>query len=169
MSNPPTTFGVVPAATAMQTDGLTFLRNMISQTYPSPPFAETSDIWLVMAENGRVLFEATPAQKFLNPLGTIHGGWISTLLDSAMGCAVHSTLKPGHGFTTVDMTVSFVRAVLPTTGKLTCEGKIIHSGGRIATAEGRVTDANGKLIAHGTETCMILNVNRRAILTPVWG
>lgn len=148
--------GVVPAAIAMQTDGLTFLRNMISQHFPAPPFAETSDIWLIEAEQGRVVFEATPSQKFLNPLGTIHGGWISTLLDSAMGCAVHSTLKAGHGYTTVDMTVSFVRAVLPASGKLTCESKIIHSGGRIATAEGRVIDAAGKLIAHGTETCLIL-------------
>ena len=132
-----------------------FSRNIITQHYPAPPFAETSDIWIVMAEHGRVLFEALPAEKFLNPLGTIHGGWISTLLDSAMGCAVHSLLKPGHRYTTVDMTVSFVRAVLPTSGKLTCEGKIIHSGSRIATSEGRVTDAAGKLIAHGTETCMI--------------
>ena len=73
-----------------------------------------------------------------------------------MRCAVHSTLKPGHGYTTVDMTVSFVRAVLPATGKLTCESKIIHSGGRIATAEGRVIDAAGNLIAHGSETCLIL-------------
>lgn len=152
----PSRFGVVPTAVAMQTDGLTFLRNMISQHYPAPPFAETSDIWIVAADHGRVQFEALPAERYLNPLGTIHGGWISTLLDSAMGCAVHSTLKPGHGFTTVDMTVSFVRAVLPTTGALTCEGKIIHSGGRIATAEGRVTDSAGKLIAHGTETCLIL-------------
>ena len=152
----PSRFGVVPAATAVQTDGLTFLRDMISQHYPAPPFAETSDIWLVMAEHGHVLFEALPAERFLNPLGIIHGGWTSTLLDSAMGCAVHSTLKPGYGFTTVDMAVSFVRAVLPTSGKLTCEGKIIHSGGRIATSEGRVFDAAGKLIAHGTETCMIL-------------
>ena len=150
--------GVVPAAIAMQTDGLTFLRNMISQHFPAPPFAETSDIWLIEAEQGRVVFEATPSQKFLNPLGTIHGGWISTLLDSAMGCAVHSTLKAGHGYTTVDMTVSFVRAVLPATGKLICESKIIHSGSRIATAEGRVIDAAGKLIAHGTETCLIVKV-----------
>jgi uncharacterized protein (TIGR00369 family) len=159
ISQLPARFGVVPAATAMQTDGLTFLRHMISQHYPAPPFAETSDIWLIEAEQGRVIFEAVPAQRFLNPLGTIHGGWISTLLDSAMGCAVHSMLKPGHGFTTVDMTVSFVRAVLPTTGKLTCEAKIIHSGGRIATAEGRVIDAGGKLIAHGTETCLILKAS----------
>jgi uncharacterized protein (TIGR00369 family) len=152
---PTTNFGIVPMATATQIDGLTFLRNMIARHYPSPPFAETSDIWLIEAEHGRVVFEGPAGAKVLDPLGTIHGGWISTLLDSAMGCAVHSTLKPGHGYTTVDMTVSFVRAVLPTSGKLICKGKIIHSGGRIATAEGRVTDAAGKLIAHGTETCMI--------------
>jgi uncharacterized protein (TIGR00369 family) len=151
-----TNFGVVPAATAMSTDGLTFLRNMISQAYPSPPFADTTDIWIVSAEHGRVTFEASPRQQFLNPLGTIHGGWISTILDSAMGCAVHSVLKRGQGFTTVDMAVSFVRPVLATSGRLTCEGKIVHSGGRIATAEGRVMDEAGKLIAHGTETCLIL-------------
>jgi uncharacterized protein (TIGR00369 family) len=151
----PTQLGVVPSATAMQMDGLSFLQNMISKHFPAPPFAETSDIWLIKAEHGRVVFEGTPSQRFLNPLGTIHGGWISTLLDSAMGCAVHSTLKPGHGYTTVDMTVSFVKAVLPASGNLTCESKIIHSGGRIATAEGRIIDATGKLIAHGTETCLI--------------
>jgi uncharacterized protein (TIGR00369 family) len=155
-SRPSTKFGVVPMATATQIDGLTFHRNMIAQHYPAPPFAEPSDIWLIMAEHGCVVFEGLPAQKFLNPIGTVHGSWISTLLDSAMGCAVHSTLKPGHGFTIVDMTVSFVRAVLATSGKFFCEGKIIHSSGRIATAEGRVTDAGGKLIAHGIETCMIL-------------
>jgi len=152
----PNEIGVVPAATAMQMDGLSFLQNMISKQFPAPPFADTSDIWLIKAEHGRVVFEGNPSQKFLNPLGTIHGGWISTLLDSAMGCAVHSTLKPGHGYTTVDMTVSFVKAVLPASGKLTCESKIIHSGGRIATAEGRIIDAAGKLIAHGTETCLIM-------------
>ena len=95
-SHKPTQFGVVASATAMETDGLTFLRKMIAQHYPSPPFAETTDIWLIQAEHGRVVFEATPAQRFLNPLGTVHGGWISTLLDSAMGCAVHSMLKIGR-------------------------------------------------------------------------
>jgi uncharacterized protein (TIGR00369 family) len=148
--------GVVPMATAMQMDGLSFMRGLLSKQLPAPPFAETSDIWPIEVEHGRIVFEATPSERFLNPLGSVHGGWISTLLDSAMGSAVHTTLKPGHGYTTVDMTVSFVRAVLPANGKLRCQGKIIHSGGRIATAEGRVTDAAGKLIAHGTETCLIL-------------
>ena len=148
--------GVIPQATAMQMDGLSFMRNLLSKQFPAPPFAETSDIWPIEVEHGRVVFEATPSHRFLNPLGTVHGGWISTLLDSAMGSAVHSTLKPGHGYTTIDMTISFVRAVMPSSGKLICEGKIIHSGGRIATAEGRVTDAAGKLMAHGSETCLIL-------------
>lgn len=79
-SNSPTNFGVVATATAQQTDGLTFLHNVIAHHYPAPPFAETTDIWLILAEYGRVVFEGSPAQKFLNPLGTVHGGWISTLL-----------------------------------------------------------------------------------------
>jgi len=157
-SHPNTTFGVVPPAIATRSSGLAFLQAMINGEHPAPPFAETSNIWLSVAEHGRVVFEAVPQYRFLNPLGTIHGGWISTLIDSAMGCAVHSILKPGFGYTTVDMTVSFVRAAFPESGKLTCEGKIVHSGGRIATAEGRVLDSSGKLIAHGTETCMILKI-----------
>ena len=104
------------------------------------------------------MFEATPSPRFYNPLGTVHGGWISTLLDSAMGCAVHSVLKAGQAYTTVDMTVSFVRPVFEKTGKLRCEGKIIHAGSRIATAEGRVWDQAGTLIAHGSETCMVMAV-----------
>jgi len=157
-AQPYTTFGVVPMTTVARSTGLAFLQGVIGRRHPAPPFAETSDIWMTLAEHGRVVFEATPSQRFLNPLGTVHGGWISTLIDSAMGCAVHSTLKPGFGYTTVDMTVTFVRAVMPASGILTCEGKIVHSGGRIATAEGRIVDAAGKLIAHGTETCMILKI-----------
>lgn len=159
----PVQVGVVPMAIAMQMDGLSFMRGLLLKQLPAPPFAETSDIWPIEIEHGRVVFEATPSTRFLNPLGTVHGGWISTLLDSAMGSAVHSTLKAGHGYTTVDMTISFVRAVLPSSGKLICEGKIIHSGGRIATAEGRVTDAAGNLIAHGTETCLVLKASAARI------
>ena len=105
-----------------------------------------------------MVFEADPSARFYNPMGTVHGGWISMLLDSAMGCAVHSTLKPGHAFTTVDMSVSFVRPVFEATGRLVCEAEVLHAGGRIATAQGRVRDGTGKLVAHGTETCMILPV-----------
>lgn len=142
--------------TATAVTGLEFLRRLRDGLHPAPPFSETADIWLREADYGRVLFQAKPSSRFYNPLGSVHGGWISTLLDSAMGCAVHSTLESGQRYTTVDMTVSFVRAVRGETGPVTCEGKIIHAGGRIATAEGRVFDASGTLLAHGTETCMIL-------------
>jgi uncharacterized protein (TIGR00369 family) len=143
----------VPAASVA---GLDFLKRLADGSQPAAPFAKETDIWIVEAEPGRVRFAALPSKRFYNPLGTVHGGWISTLLDSAMGCAVHSLLAAGQAYTTVDMTVSFVRPVLEKTGKLTCEGKIIHAGGRIATAEGRVWDEAGTLIAHGSETCLVM-------------
>jgi uncharacterized protein (TIGR00369 family) len=156
--NPAQTFGIVPKDVAGGMSGVAFLRGMLDQTYPAPPFTQATDIWLAEAETGRVVFEATPSARFYNPLGTVHGGWTSALLDSAMGCAVHSTLKPGQIYTTVDMSVSFVRAVLEGTGKLRCEGKVIHTGSRIATAEGRIWDDAGTLIAHGSETCLVINL-----------
>ena len=154
----PAGVGVVPRETAAGAAGVDFLKRLRDGTHPAPPFAVETDIWIVEVEAGRVVFEATPSQRFYNPLGTVHGGWISTLLDSAMGCAVHSVLEAGRAYTTVDMTVSFVRPVFEKTGKLRCEGKIIHVGNRIATAEGRVWDQAGTLIAHGSETCMVMAV-----------
>jgi uncharacterized protein (TIGR00369 family) len=136
--------------------GLEFLKGLADGSHPAPPFTAETDIWIVEAERGRVVFAGSPLKRFYNPLGTVHGGWIATLLDSAMGCAVHSVLAPGQAYTTVDMAVSFVRPVSEKTGKLSCEGKIIHAGGRIATAEGRVRDQSGTLIAHGTETCLVM-------------
>jgi uncharacterized protein (TIGR00369 family) len=135
--------------------GLEFLQRLADGSYPAPPFAAAMDIWIVEAGPGRAVFAATPSHRFYNPLGCVHGGWISTLLDSAMGCAVHSVLGPGQAYTTVDLSVSFVRPVFEKSGKLRCEGKIIHAGTRIATAEGRLWDEAGTLIAHGTETCLL--------------
>lgn len=154
----PQAFGVVDFKTATSMPGLEFLERLISGAFPAPPIAEVADFWLTEVEHGRAVFEATPSDRFRNPLGTVHGGWMSTLLDSAMGCAVHSTLKAGQGYTTVDLAVSFVRAVHQSTGKLRCEGKVIHVGGRIATAEGRLVDAEGKLYAHGTTTCLVMAI-----------
>lgn len=158
VSGRPNSFGVVDMKTATSMSGLDFLQRLISGAFPAPPIAEVADFWLVEAEHGRAVFEAVPSDRFRNPLGTVHGGWMSTVLDSALGCAVHSTLKSGQGFTTVDLAVSFVRAVHESTGKLRCEGKVIHAGSRIATAEGRLVDAQGKLYAHGTTTCLIMSV-----------
>ena len=150
------TAGVVPQEVATSVSGLEFLSALRDGKHPAPPYAIESDIWITEVEVGRVVFEAEPSALFYNPLGTVHGGWISGLLDSAMGCAVHSLLKPGQAYTTVDMTINFVRPVFASTGRLKCEGKVIHPGSRIATSEGRVWDQNGKLVAHGSETCFIM-------------
>lgn len=152
------TYGLVPRETVFGMSGLAFLQSLVDRTQVAPPFAEASDIWITEVAEGRAVFEGKPSLRFYNPLGTVHGGWISTLLDSAMGCAVHTTIKAGQAYTTVDMNVSFVRPVFEKTGVLRCEGKIIHAGGRIATSEGRVWDKSGTLIAHGTETCAIMNL-----------
>ncbi|WP_245681879.1 PaaI family thioesterase [Actinomadura kijaniata] len=106
-------------------------------------------------EPGRVVFALATDPRFSNPLGTVHGGIVSTLLDSAMGCAVHTSLPEGAGYTTLELKVNFVRAVSIEGAKLRCEGTVIHLGRKVATTEGRVTDENGKLIAHGTSTCMV--------------
>ena len=154
----PVSFGVTDFKTATSMPGIEFLHAMMSGKLPAPPICETLDFILVEAEPGRAVFEGLPSDRFRNPLGTVHGGWMTTLLDSALGCAVHSTLKAGYGYTTVDLAISFVRAVHQSTGKLRCEGKVIHVGGRIATAEARLVDAEGKLYAHGTTTCLVMQV-----------
>ena len=156
---PYTNFGVVERELAVSEGGHAFLLKLLNGTHPAPPFSQVCDIWPTEVEPGRIVFEARPAAQFYNPLGTIHGGWISTVLDSAMACAVHSMLKPGQAYTTVELKVNFVRPLFERTGKLRCEGKIVHCGGRLATSEGRLSDLSGNLIAHGSETCMILNVS----------
>ena len=107
-------------------------------------------------EEGRALFVCTPAEYHYNPIGAVHGGLACTLLDSAMGCAVHTMLPAGVGYTTVELKVSFLRPITLKTGRLLCEGTIIHLGSRIATAEARLLDTSGKLYGHATTTCMIL-------------
>lgn len=154
----PVTFGVTDFKTATSMAGIEFLRGMLGGTFPAPPIAEALDFRLVEVEHGRAVFEGIPSDRFRNPLGTVHGGWMSTILDSALGCAVHSTLKAGQGFTTVDLAVSFVRAVHQSTGRMRCEAKVIHVGGRIVTSEARLVDAEGKLYAHGTTTCLVMPV-----------
>jgi uncharacterized protein (TIGR00369 family) len=106
-------------------------------------------------EPGRVVFGLTPRQAFSNPLGTVHGGIMSTLLDSAMDCAVHTSLPEGAGYTTLELKVNFVRPVPLDGGRLLCEGTVVHLGRKVATTEGRITNAEGKLVAHGTSTCMV--------------
>ena len=135
--------------------GVQFLRAIQSGEIPPPPIAVLMGMSIPEVEEGRIVFAVQPAEYHYNPIGVVHGGLAATLLDSAMGCAVHSILPAGTGYTTLEIKVNFVRAITQATGELRCEAKIIYQGGRIATAEGKVTDAQGKLYAHGTTTCII--------------
>jgi uncharacterized protein (TIGR00369 family) len=136
--------------------GIAFLRALQSGEFPPPPFAVLIGMWITEVSEGRVVFAAEPSESHYNPLGTVHGGVIATLLDSALGCAVQSMLPAGTSYTTLELKVNYLRPITTKTGTVYAEGKIIHLGGRIATAEARVTDADGKLYAHGTTTCIIL-------------
>ncbi|PWB58372.1 MAG: phenylacetic acid degradation protein [Bradyrhizobiaceae bacterium] len=149
------TSGVVPPEVALGFDGLTLLKGMIAGEYPPPPIAETLGFGLVEAEPGRAVFEGSPGFRHYNPIGVVHGGFAMTLLDSALGCAVHTTLKAGEGYTTLEVKVNLVRAITKDTGTVRATGRLIHRGRTTATAEADLRDAKGNLLAHGTTTCMI--------------
>lgn len=136
--------------------GLDIFERMMAGDLPAPPIMVHSNIRMKEFEEGRAVFTGLPAKEFLNPLGTVHGGWISTLIDTALSCAVHTTLKPGEFYTTTSLNVNMVRPLLAGSGEVTCEGRIVHRGSRLATSEGDLRNADGKLIAHGTVSCMIL-------------
>jgi uncharacterized protein (TIGR00369 family) len=142
--------------------GLEVLRAIAAGELPAAPFADLVGLEPVEAEEGRVVFAALPEPRHGNALGTAHGGLAATLLDSAMGCAVHSTLPARVGYTTLELKVNFTRPITSDTGRVVCEGTVVHRGGRVATADGRlVAEASGKLLAHGTTTCLILSPNGR--------
>jgi uncharacterized protein (TIGR00369 family) len=132
-----------------------YLNKLIRGELPPPPFATLLNFTLSEISEGHAVFVCEPGEYHYNPIGLVHGGLAATLLDSAMGCAIHSTLAAGQGYTTLEIKVNYIRAISAETGTVRCEGKAIHVGGRTATAEGRVLDANHKLIAHGTTTCLI--------------
>jgi len=137
--------------------GLEFLQRIVRGELPAPPFARLLNFDLVEVSEGHAVFAVDPEEYHYNPIGVVHGGLAATLLDSAMGCAVHSKLPPGAGYTTLEIKVNFIRAMTVETGRVRCEAKIVHSGARTATAEGRIVDEAGKLYAHGTTTCLILS------------
>jgi uncharacterized protein (TIGR00369 family) len=136
--------------------GIEYLRKLVSGELPPPPIATLMGFTVIEIEEGRAVFAVEPAEYHYNPIGIVHGGLAATLLDSAMGCAIHSTLPAGVGYTTLEIKVNFIRAMTATSGVMRCEAMIVHVGGRTATAEGKVIDANGKLFAHATTTCLIM-------------
>ena len=147
--------GVSPIETLRAQSGLEFLQGMIDGRLPRPPICAVLNFLLIEVGPGRALFQGTPKAEHYNPLGSVHGGWPATLLDSCMGCAVHSTLAAGRGYTTVEFKLNLVRPIFADTGPLRAEGKVINGGRTIATSEGRLFGPDGKLYAHGTETCLI--------------
>jgi uncharacterized protein (TIGR00369 family) len=140
--------------------GIDYLKAIAAGEIPPPPIAVLLGFELEEVEEGRAVFAVTPSEFHYNPIGVVHGGLAATLLDSSMGCAVHSTLPAGVAYTTLEFKVNFARAITGDTGRILCESTLIHRGRTVATAEGRVTaEASGKLLAHGTTTCLLFGAN----------
>ena len=138
--------------------GLQVLRGMITREIQGPPIMATLGFQLVEVGTGTAVFEGTTAEWQYNPLGTVHGGWISTILDSALGCAVHTTLQPGQLYTTMDLQVRFIRSLSSTSGVVRAEAKTVHAGKRVATAEARLVGADGTLYATATASCIVTSL-----------
>ncbi len=136
--------------------GLEFIQAIFGGKLPPPPITATMGFTGGTAEEGKVTFFGEPGEYLYNPIGVIHGGFAMTLLDSAMGCAVQTTLSAGEAYTTLETKVNFVRPITLETGRVRCEGMVVHRGGKVATADGRlVAESSGKLLAHGTSTCLV--------------
>lgn len=144
------------AQAGAQMSGLDYMRAVAAGEIPPPPIAVVLRMEPIEIEPGRVVFSGEPGEEHYNPIGMVHGGYAATLIDSAIGCAVHTTLPAGTGYSTQTLEAKFVRAVAGDSGPLRCEAEVLHRGRRQATAEARVYDAAGKLVAHGMGTCLIL-------------
>jgi uncharacterized protein (TIGR00369 family) len=155
-------FGVAMPRQLANRSGLDILQAMLNGEWPSPPICRTLDFVLIAAEPNVAVFQGTPRFDHYNPLGSVHGGWIATLLDSAVGCAVQTTLDPGRAYTTIELKVNMVRAVTDGIGRVRAEGRVIHVGSRVATAEGRLVGPDGRLYAHGSTTCLLFDAPRSA-------
>jgi uncharacterized protein (TIGR00369 family) len=149
--------------------GLQTLRLILTGALPPPPITQTLGYSPVEFDEGRAVFAMEPAEFHYNPLGSVHGGVIATLLDTCTGCAVHSTLPAGLGYTSVDLTTKFLRPVTVDAGTLRCEGTVISRGRTTALAEARLTDASGRLMAYATSTCLIFEIGRETHARPAGG
>ena len=142
--------------------GVDVLRAMVDGVLPPPPVASMLGFTVDVVDVGRVAFSMEPGETHYNPLGTVHGGVIATLLDSAAGCAVHSVLPAGSGYSTVDLHATFLRPVTAATGRVTAEGSVLSRGARTALAEARLLDRQGRLLAHATSTCLLVDLSAGA-------
>ena len=151
-------YGNVSVETLKSVAGLELLQGIIDGRYPAPPIAQLMDFAVTELGPGRAVFVGRPGKQHYNPSGTVHGGFAATLLDSAMGCAVHTQVPKGQGFTTLEIKVNYVRPMFETTGEVRCEAAVINMGKTVATADGKLLDSKGRQIAHGTTTCLIFDL-----------
>jgi uncharacterized protein (TIGR00369 family) len=147
--------GKIPAEEIARTDGLGFLERIGRGELPLPPIMQALDFVPVEIERGRAVFQGTPKPDYYNPIGSVHGGYIATLLDSAVGCAVHSMLERGFGYTTLELKVNFVRPITDRTGPVRAEGHVVNVSRQVGVAQGRLVDPAGRMYAWGSTTCMI--------------
>jgi uncharacterized protein (TIGR00369 family) len=136
--------------------GLEFFRRMLAGTIPPPALVSLLGFQLVEVEEGRVVFTGDPVEAYYNGMGVVHGGWAAALLDSALGCAINSTMPAGRSFTTLELKVNLTRPLRKEVGPVRCEARVVYVGTRTATAEGRIVDAGSKVYAHGTTTCIVV-------------
>lgn len=154
--------GTIPREDLATYAGRELLQRIIDGHYPAPPINERLNFALTEVGEGRAVFRGVPSEKHLNPLGTVHGGWAATLLDSALACAVQTLLEKGEAYTTAEFKVNLTRPIMPTTGEVVCEAKVVHKGRTLAVSEATLKDAQGRLLAFGTETCAIFPASNLA-------
>ena len=141
--------------------GLDVMQDMLAGRLPYAAIAQTLDFVVMEVRPGVAVFQGTPLPRHLNPLGTVHGGWVATLLDSALGCAIHTMMPAGRGYTTAELGVNYVKGLTPKVQRVRAEGKVIHCGGQLATAEARLVGPDGTLYAHATTTCLVFEMVKR--------
>lgn len=150
--------GVASPAQIGSKNGLEMMQAMLRGELPYAPIARTLDFLLVDIGAGRAVFQGAPGPQHFNPMGTVHGGWFATLLDSALGCAVHTMMPPGRAYTTAELGVNLVKALTPKVARVRAEGRVIHCGRQLATAEARLVGPDGTLYAHATTTCLVFDL-----------
>lgn len=151
-------FGIIPPADIAEYSGLELMQRILDGTYPPPPIAGTLGYILTEVGEGRTVFRGWPKYDYLNPMGTVHGGWAATIMDSALAASVHTTCGKGEASTTVEFKVNLLRPIVPETGEVVCEGRVVHRGRNLAVSEATLRGPDGKVLAFGTETCSILRL-----------
>jgi uncharacterized protein (TIGR00369 family) len=160
--SPTSVYGVTPPEVMASMPGVDFVRAIFDGRLPAPPIMQTIEPFDSTAEPGIVVMHSIPGFRHYNPIGSVHGGYAATLLDSVMGLAVHSSLPPGTGYTTLEFKISFIKGMTIDTGPVRSEGRILNVGRRAATAEARITDSQGRLLAHATTTCLVFEIPKNA-------